>query len=77
MAQDRSTKFITMIKWIRTSRLSIKNFLSGAGAKASKRFAGAVQEALGAHVFRRASSAAADEEVPYAILGIQPRLHIA
>ena len=28
MAQGRSTKIITMIKWIRTSRLSIKNSLS-------------------------------------------------
>ena len=28
MAQGRSTKIITMVKWIRTSRLSIKNFLS-------------------------------------------------
>ena len=29
MAQGRSTKIITMIQWIRTSRLSIKNSLSG------------------------------------------------
>ena len=29
MAQGRSTEIITMIKWIRTSRLSIKNSLSG------------------------------------------------
>jgi len=28
MAQGRSTKIITMIKWIRTSRLSIKKSLS-------------------------------------------------
>jgi len=28
MAQGRSTEIITMIKWIRTSRLSIKNYLS-------------------------------------------------
>ena len=28
MAQGRSTKIISMIKWIRTSRLSIKNSLS-------------------------------------------------
>ena len=28
MAQDRSTKIITMIKWIRTIRLSTKNSLS-------------------------------------------------
>ena len=28
MAQGRSTKNISMIKWIRTSRLSIKNSLS-------------------------------------------------
>jgi len=28
MAQGRSTKIISMIKWIRTSRLSIKNPLS-------------------------------------------------
>ena len=28
MAQGRSTKIILMIKWIRTSRLSIKNSLS-------------------------------------------------
>ena len=28
MAQGRSTKIITMIEWIRTSRLSIKNSLS-------------------------------------------------
>ena len=28
MAQGRSTKIITMIKWIRTIRLSIKNSLS-------------------------------------------------
>ena len=28
MAQGRSTEIITMIKWIRTSRLSIKNSLS-------------------------------------------------
>ena len=28
MAQGRSTKIISMMKWIRTSRLSIKNFLS-------------------------------------------------
>ena len=27
MAQGRSTKIIKMIKWIRNSRLSIKNFL--------------------------------------------------
>ena len=30
MAQGRSTKIIWMIKWIRTSRLSIKNSLSAA-----------------------------------------------
>ena len=29
MAQGRSTKFISTIKWIRTSRLSITNALSG------------------------------------------------
>ena len=29
MAQGRSTKIISMIKWIRTSRLSTKNSLSG------------------------------------------------
>jgi len=28
MAQGRSTKIISMIEWIRTSRLSIKNSLS-------------------------------------------------
>ena len=28
MAQGRSTKIISMIKWIRTNRLSIKNSLS-------------------------------------------------
>jgi len=28
MAQGRSTKIISMIKWIRTSRLLTKNFLS-------------------------------------------------
>ena len=28
MAQGRSTEIITMIKWIRTSRFSIKNSLS-------------------------------------------------
>ena len=28
MAQGRSTKIIEMIKWIRTSRLSIKNSVS-------------------------------------------------
>ena len=28
MAQSRSTKIISMVKWIRTSRLSIKNSLS-------------------------------------------------
>ena len=28
MAQGRSTKIIPIIKWIQTSRLSIKNFLS-------------------------------------------------
>ena len=28
MAQGRSTKIISMIKWIRTSRLSIKNYLA-------------------------------------------------
>ena len=28
MAQDRSTKNISMIKWMRTSRLSIKKSLS-------------------------------------------------
>ena len=32
MAQGRSTKIITMIKWIGTSRLSIKNPLSLQGA---------------------------------------------
>ena len=41
MAQGRSTKIILMVKWIRTSRLSIKNSLSaqnnGAPAGASKR----------------------------------------
>ena len=31
MAQGRSTKIISMIKWIRTSRLSIKNSLSEVG----------------------------------------------
>ena len=31
MAQGRSTEIITMIKWIRTSRLSIKNSLSERG----------------------------------------------
>ena len=40
MAQGRSTKIISMIKWIRTSRLSIKNSLSadnvpGAGQRLS------------------------------------------
>jgi len=30
MAQGRSTKIVSMIKWIRTSRLTIKNFLSDA-----------------------------------------------
>jgi len=30
-SQGRSTKIISMIKWIRTSRLSIKNSLSGVG----------------------------------------------
>ena len=29
MAQGRSTKIISMIKWFRTSRLSIKNSFSG------------------------------------------------
>jgi len=29
MEQGQSTKTISMIKWIRTSRLSIKNTLSG------------------------------------------------
>ena len=29
MAQGRSTKIISMIKWIRTGRLSIKNSFSG------------------------------------------------
>ena len=28
MAQGRSTKIISMIKWMRTSRLSMKNYLS-------------------------------------------------
>jgi hypothetical protein len=28
MAQGRSTKVISMIKWVRTSRLSIKKYLS-------------------------------------------------
>jgi len=28
MAQGRSTEIISMIQWIRTSRLSIKNYLS-------------------------------------------------
>ena len=28
MAQGRSTKVISMIKWVRTSRLSVKNSLS-------------------------------------------------
>ena len=33
MVQGRSTKFISMIKWIRTSRLAIENSLSqGSGA---------------------------------------------
>jgi len=32
MAQGRSTKIISMIKWIRTSRLSVKNSLSCAAA---------------------------------------------
>ena len=32
MAKGRSTKIIQMIKWIRTSRLSIKSCLSRAGA---------------------------------------------
>jgi len=31
MAQGRPTKVISMIKWIRTSRLPIKNSLSGLG----------------------------------------------
>jgi hypothetical protein len=31
MAQGRSTQVISMIKWIRTSRLSIKKSLSGRG----------------------------------------------
>ena len=34
MAQGRSTKIISMIKWIRTSRLSIKNSLYQAGPDA-------------------------------------------
>ena len=29
MAQGRSTKIILMIKWIQTSRLSLKNSFSG------------------------------------------------
>ena len=32
MAQGRSTKIISIVKWIRTSRLSIKNSLSQPGA---------------------------------------------
>ena len=36
MAQGRSTKIISMIKWIRTSRLSINNSLPGARALARK-----------------------------------------
>ena len=32
MAQGRSTKVISMIKWIRTSRLSMNSFLSLGGA---------------------------------------------
>ena len=28
MAQNRSTQIISMIKWIRTNRLTVKNFLS-------------------------------------------------
>ena len=35
MAQGRSTEIITMIKWIRTSRLSIKNSLSLLGLRPS------------------------------------------
>ena len=36
MAQGGSTKIISMIKWIRTSRLSIKNSLSGAEGKETR-----------------------------------------
>ena len=31
MAQGRSTQIISIIKWIRTSELSLKNFLSQVG----------------------------------------------
>jgi hypothetical protein len=34
MAQGRSTKVILMIKWIRTRRLSVKNFLFAGDAGA-------------------------------------------
>ena len=37
MAQGRSTKIISMIKWIRISRLSIKNSLSRPGALTTPR----------------------------------------
>ena len=37
MAQGRYTRIISMIKWIRTSRLSIKNALSVAGRQMLKR----------------------------------------
>jgi len=36
MAQGRSTKIISMIKWIRTSRLSIKSSLSDREAMAAR-----------------------------------------
>ena len=43
MAQGRSTKIITMIKWIRTIRLSIKNSLSlGTRANGGKEFCDAL-----------------------------------
>ena len=38
MAQGRSTKIITMIKWIRTIRLSIKNSLSNASTLKQRRW---------------------------------------
>ena len=37
MAQGRSTKIISMIEWIRTSRLSIKNSLTHGAAPGSRR----------------------------------------
>jgi len=59
MAQGRSTKIISMIEWIRTSRLSIKNSLwqvcsSGAGGQGGEREAGTNSKT------RRAVQAGAD-----------------